>query len=176
MFERILFAARWLMVPFYLGLIVALLVILFKFVQELYHFILKAAEMTESNAIVGAAALIDLTLVASLILIVIFSGYENFVSSIDAARHPNWPEWMTRVDFTQLKQKLLASIVLISAIQVLKAFMEIDKYTDRELLWLVIVHSIFVLSGVAFAVSDKLSSMSRKKGPGNTTADTVDET
>jgi hypothetical protein len=103
MIERMLFAARWVMVPFYFGLIVALLVILFKFIQELHEFILKAAEMTESNAIVGAAALIDLTLVASLILIVIFSGYENFVSSIDAARHPNWPEWMTRVDRADLR-------------------------------------------------------------------------
>ena len=101
-------------------------------------------------------ALIDLTLTGNLILIVVFSGYENFVSKIDPASHPDWPDWMTKVDFRGLKQKLLASIVAISAIQVLKAFMNIDAAFDQpKLAWLVAVHLAFAVSAFMLAMSDR---------------------
>ncbi len=104
------------MAPFYIGLIVALLVLLFKFGHELLHFVAHAASASESDVILGVLTLVDLTFTGNLVLIVIFSGYENFVSKIDAGSHPDWPDWMTKVDFSGLKQKLLASIVAISAI------------------------------------------------------------
>jgi uncharacterized protein (TIGR00645 family) len=97
------------------------------------------------------------SLTGNLILIVMFSGYENFVSKIDPGGHPDWPDWMTKVDFTGLKQKLLGSIVAISAIQVLKAFMNIDVALDAQRLsWLVGVHLVFVVSALMLALSDRL--------------------
>ena len=101
-------------------------------------------------------SLIDVSLTGNLILIVVFSGYENFVSKIDPRGHPDWPDWMTKVDFTGLKQKLLASIVAISAIQVLKAFMNIDAVFDPgKMAWLVGVHLVFVVSALLLALSDR---------------------
>ena len=157
--ESVLFRSRWIMAPFYLGLVVSLLVLLFKFGSELLHVVLHATGATESDTILGILALVDLTLTGNLVLIVIFSGYENFVSKIDPEGHPDWPEWMTRVDFTGLKQKLLASIVAISAIQLLKAFMNIDKgLNENTLMWLVLIHVVFVGSSLILAWSDKLSN------------------
>jgi uncharacterized protein (TIGR00645 family) len=155
--ERILFSSRWLLAPFYLGLVVTLLVLLVKAMQELVHFIAGAFGATESDAILGALALIDLTFTGSLIVIVIFSGYENFVSRIDADEHKDWPEWMGKIDFTGLKLKLMSSIVAISAIQVLKAFMNVKNVSDRDLMWLVILHLVFVGSGMIMAVTDRVS-------------------
>jgi len=156
--ENILFRSRWVMAPFYLGLVVALFVLLFKFGTELLHFVTHAVGATESDTILGLLALVDLTLTGNLVLIVIFSGYENFVSKIDPAGHPDWPEWMTQVDFTGLKQKLLASIVAISAIQLLKAFMNLDKggMSETTLMWLVIIHVVFVASSLVLAWSDRI--------------------
>jgi uncharacterized protein (TIGR00645 family) len=103
-------------------------------------------------------SLIDVTLTGNLILIVIFSGYENFVSRIDVGGHPDWPEWMTKVDFGALKQKLLASIVAISAIQVLKAFMNLDaSFSSERLGWLVGIHLAFVVSTLVLAYADRIS-------------------
>jgi uncharacterized protein (TIGR00645 family) len=157
--ESILFRSRWIMAPFYLGLVIALFVLLFKFGSEVVHFVTHALGASESDTILGILALVDLTLTGNLVLIVIFSGYENFVSKIDPAGHPDWPDWMTRVDFTGLKQKLLASIVAISALQLLKAFMDLPKgYSQDTLTWLVIIHVVFVGSSLLLAWSDKLSS------------------
>jgi uncharacterized protein (TIGR00645 family) len=160
--ERVLVAARWILAPFYLGLVLALLVLLFKFGQELIHFVLSAPHLSEEDTILGALSVIDLTLMGSLVLIVMFSGYENFVSRIDATGHSDWPEWMTKVDFAGLKLKLLASIVLISAMQVLKGFMSLEKLTDRDLIWLVGIHLVFVFSSVFLALSDWLQSRAGK--------------
>jgi len=155
-FETVLFNSRWLMAPFYFGLIVCLAVLLYKFVAELIHFIMHAPMAKEADIILGALSLIDLSLTGNLILIVVFSGYENFVSRIDPGGHPDWPEWMTKVDFSGLKQKLLASIVAISAIQVLKAFMALDTAINTEkLMWLAGVHLVFVVSALLMALSDR---------------------
>jgi uncharacterized protein (TIGR00645 family) len=157
-FEGVLFNSRWLMAPFYFGLVVSLAVLLFKFCAVLWEFIVHAAGAKESDVILGALSLIDLSLTGNLILIVVFSGYENFVSKIDPAGHPDWPEWMTKVNFGGLKQKLMASIVAISAIQVLKAFMNIDTNFDpTKLGWLVGVHLAFVFSAFMLAISDRWS-------------------
>ena len=158
-FETILFNSRWLMAPFYLGLVVSLAVLLYKFVLLLWEFILHASSAKESDIILGVLSLIDVSLMGNLILIVVFSGYENFVSRIDPRGHPDWPAWMTKVDFAGLKQKALASIVAISAIQVLKAFMNLDATLDSTKMgWLVAVHLVFVISTLVLALSDRWGS------------------
>jgi len=158
-FESILFNSRWLMAPFYLGLVISLAVLLLKFGMMLWEFILHAPSAKEADIILGVLSLIDVSLTGNLILIVVFSGYENFVSRIDPGGHPDWPKWMTKVDFAGLKQKLLASIVAISAIQVLKAFMNIDAVFDaQKFAWLVGVHLVFVISALVLALSDRWGS------------------
>ena len=123
--ERGLFASRWLMAPFYVGLVVALGALLVVFFQELFRELPQVSSMTPESAILMALTLIDLSLAANLLVIVILSGYENFVSKIDTASHEDRPDWMGTVDFSGLKMKLIASIVAISAIALLKAFLKL---------------------------------------------------
>jgi uncharacterized protein (TIGR00645 family) len=162
--ERIISQSRWVMAPFYLGLILSLLVLLVAFAREFYHYVTHALIADEADVILGVLALIDLSLAANLVLIVVFSGYENFVSKIDPEDHPDWPEWMTKIDFSGLKQKLMASIVAISAIQVLKAFMNIgEKLNENELMWLVGTHLVFVVSALLLAWTDAISGKAAGK-------------
>ena len=155
-FEYVLFNSRWLMAPFYVGLVVSIVVLLLKFVRMLWEFILEAPGAKSTDTILGVLSLIDVVLVANLILIVVFSGYENFVSRIETSDHPSWPVWMTKIDFAGLKQKLLASIVAISAIHVLEAFLNIDRTFDAtRMTWLVAVHLVFVISTLLLAMSDR---------------------
>jgi uncharacterized protein (TIGR00645 family) len=156
--ERFLFASRWLLAPFYVCLVVALAFLLFQCGQELIHFALIMPNAKGTDVILGVLSLVDLTLTGSLIVIVIFSGYENFVSKIDVADHPDWPEWMAKIDFSGLKLKLLASIVAISGIQLLKSFMDIQNISDRELGWYVAIHMTFVVSGLLLAWTDRISA------------------
>jgi uncharacterized protein (TIGR00645 family) len=154
--EAVLFNSRWLMAPFYIGLVVGLAVLLYKFALLLWEFLLHAKAASEADIILGVLGLIDVSLTGNLILIVIFSGYENFVSRIDPRGHPDWPEWIAKVDFAGLKQKLLASIVAISAIKLLEAFMNIDTSFDpRKIGWMVAVHLVFVLSTLVLTLTDR---------------------
>jgi uncharacterized protein (TIGR00645 family) len=155
--EQFLFRSRWLLAPFYVMLVAALVVLLIKAGQETIHFVFHALSATESDVILGVLALVDLTLTGSLIIIVIFSGYENFVSKIEIDDAKDWPEWMGKIDFSGLKLKLLSSIVAISGIQVLKAFMNVKNTSDRDLIWLVVIHMVFVGSGLLMALTDKIS-------------------
>lgn len=168
--ESGLFAARWLMAPFYVGLTVALAALLVVFARDLFSEIrhVVAPEATVEDAILMALSLIDMSLAANLLLIVIFAGYENFVSRIDTGDHEDRPSWMGTVDFSGLKLKLIASIVAISAIALLKAFMKVAEpgatVTDADqmkLIWLVVIHVTFVLSGVLLALMDFVSSRVR---------------
>lgn len=158
MLESILFASRWLLAPFYLGLALAIVIVLIKFLGELFHIAAVAFTASEADVILGVLSLVDLALTGSLLLIVIFSGYENFVSKIDHSNHRDWPEWMGTIDFTALKIKLLGSIVAISAIQLLKQFMAVKTASDRDLWWYVIIHMVFVASSVLLALSDRISA------------------
>jgi len=160
--ESFLFGSRWLLAPFYVALVISITTLLFKAAQELWRLLAHSLTSSESDVILGVLALVDLTLTGSLIVIVIFSGYENFVSKVDETKHKDWPEWMSKIDFTGLKLKLLSSIVAISGIQLLKAFMDISKVSDRELWWLVSIHVVFVVTGVLLALTDKLSGQTGK--------------
>ena len=164
-FEHVLFASRWLMAPVYVGLVGGLVVLLYAFMLELAHLATRVPGLEPSDVLLGVLSLIDLSLAGNLLLIVIFSGYENFVSKIDTADDEDRPSWMGTVDFSGLKMKLIASIVAISAIALLKAFMKMAEgadISDRTLLWLVVIHVTFVISGVLLALMDWLAGLTDK--------------
>ena len=154
--EMLMFRSRWLLAPFYLGLIGVIVVLLVKFGQEFVSLAEKTVSLSSEAAIVAALSLIDLALVANLLLIIIFSGYENFVSKIETGDSVDRPDWMGRVDFSDLKIKLIASIAAISGIELLKAFVAVEQLTNEQLLWKVAIHLTFVFSGVMFALMDRL--------------------
>ncbi len=166
-FERLLFASRWLLAPVYLGLVFALFLLVIVFARELWHYLPQIMKMDADKVVVMLLTLIDMALAGNLLLIVIFSGYENFVSKFDVEKGDDRPEWMGKIDFSSLKIKLIASIVAISAIQLLKRFMEIGKgevdaaQAAHELRWLVILHLTFVISGVLMALMDWLKARSK---------------
>lgn len=165
-FERGLFASRWLMAPMYLGLVVALAMLTVIFLRELAYYAPQILTLSPEKTILVVLTLIDLTLAANLLLIVLFSGYENFVSKFDFDAGADRPEWMGKVDFGGLKMKLIASIVAISGIHLLKRFMEIGNpdvptMDDRTLMWLTVIHLTFVVSGVLMALMDWLQSRSK---------------
>ncbi len=166
-FEKVLFASRWLMAPMYLGLVFALGMLSLIFVREIFEFLPHVMETKSEDAILLVLTLIDLTLAGNLLLIVLFSGYENFVSKFDFDTGTDRPEWMGKVDFSGLKMKLIASIVAISAIDLLKWFMSIEDSEniaemDTKLYWLVVIHMAFVMSGVLLALMDYLVSKANK--------------
>lgn len=161
--EQGLFMSRWLMAPFYVGLVGALAILLFSFLEELVHIIANLPDLTQTDAILAVLSLIDLSLAGNLLIIVIFSGYENFVSKMDNVGHVDKPEWQGTVDFSTLKLKLVASIVAISGIHLLKIFMDVEKVSERQLQWMVIIHVVFVVSGVLLALMDYIASSAKKK-------------
>jgi uncharacterized protein (TIGR00645 family) len=161
--ERGIFASRWLMAPFYLGLVFSLLLLMLKFVQELVKFIPQVMVLKDTEVILGVLTLIDLSLCGNLLLMVIFSGYENFVSKIDVGEHRDRPQWMGTVDFSGLKLKLIASIVAISGIHLLKSFMNIHSVTKEDLFWLVTIHMAFVVSGVLLALMDWITERAKHR-------------
>ena len=154
--ERFIFASRWIMAPFYLGLVVALAMLLVKFSQELVHIVPTVFTMSENAVILAVLTLIDLSLAGNLLLMVIFAGYENFVSKIDTGESEDRPDWMGKVDFSGLKLKLIASIVAISGIQLLRTFMNVEQTSKENLYWMLIIHVTFVVSGVLLALMDLL--------------------
>ena len=159
--ESVIFRSRWLLAPFYLGLIISILLLFVKFAQELWHLSTHVLHSSEGDMIVGILALVDMSLVGSLLMMIIFSGYEIFISKIDVADHEDRPEWMGKVDFSGLKLKVIGAIVAISAIDLLKTFMNIPaELTDletRSLLWKSVIHMVFVISGLCFALMDKVA-------------------
>jgi uncharacterized protein (TIGR00645 family) len=160
--EDLLFRSRWLLAPFYGVLVVTIGILLVKFLQEFFAFMPQVLELDVKHVILKILILVDLTLLANLLLIIIFSGYETFVSKIDTQGNEDRPNWMGKVDFSQLKIKLFGSIVAISGIELLKAFMLIDQYTNSQLGWLVGIHLTFVVSGLLFTYMDKVAVSTKK--------------
>lgn len=179
--EVLIFNSRWLLAPFYLGLVAGIIILLVKFTQEFIHLVPHTLVGTESEIVLSILTLVDMSLVANLLLIIVFSGYENFVSKINTEGNEDRPDWMGKVDFSGLKMKVIASIVAISAIELLKAFVNIsalldasavaaaatgaaiisNEWTwtvaDKALAWKVIIHALLVISGVLFAVMDRVA-------------------
>lgn len=157
-----LFASRWLMAPVYIGLVLALVGLLYGFALELGHFITAVPDLSPSDLLLGVLSLIDISLAGNLVLIVIFSGYENFVSKMDATKHDeDRPEWHGSVDFSALKLKLVASMVAISGIHLLKVFMDVDKFSEHQVKYMLAIHLLFVISGVLLAFMDKLAASTK---------------
>jgi uncharacterized protein (TIGR00645 family) len=156
--ESMLFNGRWLLIPFYVGLLLGLVVLVLKFIQEFIHLMSIAADSSLKQTTISLLELLDIVLLANLILIVIFSGYENFVSKIAIAQDAeDRPSWMGKVDFSGLKIKLIGSLVAISVIQLLAVFLEPGKMDTDQIFWMIMIHLTFVVSGVLFAVTDYIA-------------------
>ncbi len=155
--ERLLYASRWLLAPMYLGLSLVLIAISIKFFEEVYHLLGHILTMGESDMVLVSLALIDLSLVASLVVMVMFSGYENFVSRIDIREGDDQLDWLGKLDAGTLKLKVAASIVAISSIHLLQIFVNIPQIPSDKLMWYVIIHLTFVVSALLMGVLDRLA-------------------
>jgi uncharacterized protein (TIGR00645 family) len=155
--ETWVFRSRWLLAPFFVGLLLAIVALLIKFVKQLADLAATVFTVSGDDMIIQILTLVDSALIAALLLIIGFSGYENFVSKISTGDHEDRPAWMGRVGFSDLKIKLIGAIVAISAVELLKAFINIEDFTWQQLGWKVGIHVTFVVSGVLFAVTDRIT-------------------
>ena len=156
--EAIIFSSRWLIAPFLLGLVVGLAALVLKFLIKLYEFVIHIPGAPPADVIVGILTLVDLTLVASLIVLVICSIYDNFITDIDPAKHPEWPEGLVKIGFSGLKQKLFGAIAVIAAVNVLEWFMDIERQADNiKLAWVVGILLAFAVSMLILAIADRLT-------------------
>ena len=156
--EAIIFNSRWLIAPFLLGLVVGLAALVLKFLIKLYEFVIHIPQAPPADVIVGILTLVDLTLVASLIVLVICSIYDNFITDIDPAKHPEWPEGLVKIGFSGLKQKLFGAIAVIAAVNVLEWFMDIERQADNtKLAWVVGILLAFAVSMLILAIADRLT-------------------
>ncbi|HHQ4886200.1 TPA: TIGR00645 family protein [Aeromonas veronii] len=157
MFERLMYASRWIMAPIYLGLSLILLALGVKFFQEILHILPNILEMKEVDLVLVTLSLIDITLVGGLIVMVMFSGYENFVSRLDVGDENDKLVWLGKLDAGSLKNKVAASIVAISSIHLLKVFMNAENLPNDKIKWYLLIHITFVLSAFAMGYLDKLT-------------------
>ena len=153
--EKVLFGGRWLLAPLYVGLLLSLVPLIYRFFIEFLHLMEGVATLKMQEITLKILELLDVVLLGNLIIIVIFAGYENFVSKINVATDSiDRPHWMGRVDYSGLKIKLIGSLVAISVIELLKDFMMEGTYDDKTQMWRIIIHITFVISGVLFALMD----------------------
>ncbi len=154
--EKVIFASRWFQAPLYLGLIVAGVLYAYKFIVELWHLVITVNEITEELLMLGVLTLVDITMVANLLIMVIIGGYATFVSRINLDGHPDKPDWLDKVDAGTLKVKLATALVGISGIHLLKAFINIKEKSNDQVMWQVIIHVVFLLSSVMLAYTENL--------------------
>ena len=155
-FEKIIFASRWLQAPLYAGLIVGGVLYAYKFLIELIHLCATINEITETALMLGILTLVDITMVANLSIMVIIGGYTTFVSRLDIDKHEDKPEWLQKIDAGTLKIKLAGSLVGVSGIHLLQVFINIKNHESEQIMWLVIIHVVFLLSSIMLAYSEKL--------------------
>jgi uncharacterized protein (TIGR00645 family) len=156
--EAWVFHSRWLLAPFFIGLLLAIVALLVKFAKALWTLGITVFEASAEEVIMSILTLVDAALLAALLLIIGFSGYENFVSKIGTGEHEDRPAWMGKVGFSDLKIKLIGAIVAISAVELLKAFVNIQVGDAwQPLAWKVGIHLTFVVSGVLFAITDRIT-------------------
>lgn len=155
-FEKTLYTSRWILAPIFLGLALALVALAIKFFIQAFHMFAEIATSEEADLVLDVLAMIDMALVGSLIVMVMFSGYENFVSTIDA-KGTDTLNWLGKLDAGTLKLKVAASIVAISSIHLLSVFVKVEKTDNDKIMWYVIVHMTFVVSAVLLGVLDKIS-------------------
>jgi uncharacterized protein (TIGR00645 family) len=160
-FEKLLFASRWLLAPFYLALVVALLALLAKVGFHAYDLTSHFLALSEDQVLLSALGVVDLTLSGSLVVIVILSGYVNFIAPVDIEMHKDWPRWIAKIDFSELKLKLMASIVAITAIKLLEGYMNVGSVSDRDLAWQTGIHIAFVVTALLLALAERVGGDKR---------------
>ncbi|EPK7360520.1 TIGR00645 family protein [Kluyvera intermedia] len=160
--ENMMYASRWILAPVYFGLSLGLLALAIKFFQEIFHVLPNIFSLAEADLILTLLSLVDMTLVGGLLVMVMFSGYENFVSQLDISAHKEKLNWLGKMDATSLKNKVAASIVAISSIHLLRVFMDAKNVPDNKLMWYVIIHLTFVLSAFVMGYLDSVTRA--KKG------------
>ncbi|GGB72155.1 TIGR00645 family protein [Shewanella inventionis] len=156
-FEKLMYASRWIMAPIYLGLSLVLLALGIKFFQEIFHIIPIIFTIAEVDLVLITLSLIDITLVGGLLIMVMFSGYENFVSQLDVGENSEKLSWLGKMDSGSLKNKVAASIVAISSIHLLKVFMNAENIENDKIMWYLFIHITFVLSAFAMGYLDKIT-------------------
>jgi len=157
--ENAMYASRWLLAPVYFGLSLGLIALTIKFFQEIFHILPHIFSVSESDMILTLLSLVDMTLVGGLLVMVMFSGYENFVSQLDINEGKEKLSWLGKMDATSLKNKVAASIVAISSIHLLRVFMDAKNVPDNTLMWYVIIHLTFVLSAFVMGYLDRLTKV-----------------
>ncbi|MEB8288894.1 TIGR00645 family protein [Klebsiella michiganensis] len=157
--ENAMYASRWLLAPVYFGLSLGLIALTIKFFQEIFHILPHIFSVSESDMILTLLSLVDMTLVGGLLVMVMFSGYENFVSQLDINEGKEKLSWLGKMDATSLKNKVAASIVAISSIHLLRVFMDARNVPDSKLMWYVIIHLTFVLSAFVMGYLDRLTKV-----------------
>jgi len=157
MIETLILRSRWLLAPVYLGLSLALIALIIKFFQEVIHLFLHIFESSEADVVLVVLSLVDISLVGGLLVMVMMSGYENFVSEIDVKEGGDKLSWLGKMDASSLKMKVAASIVAISSIHLLRVFMNMDNISPEKLLWYVIIHLTFVVSAFAMGALDRIT-------------------
>ena len=155
--ENAMYASRWLLAPIYFGLSLALLALSLKCFQEIFHILPHVFEKSESELILVLLSLIDMALVGGLLVMVMISGYENFVSQLDIDEGKEKLDWLGKMDSSSLKMKVAASIVAISSIHLLRMFMDAQQIENEKLKWYVFIHMTFVASAFAMGYLDKLT-------------------
>ena len=157
-----IFNGRWLLAPFFVGLIFGISLLLIKFFQKLISLVTDVMVIDEHDIILGVLSLIDMTLIGCLLVMIIFSGYEIFVSKINIGHHEDKPNWMGKVSYSGLKLRVIGAIVAISAIELLRTFLEIQPDATEEFIamysWKLYIHLGFVISGVLLAYMDRIGN------------------
>ncbi|WP_263322198.1 TIGR00645 family protein [Endozoicomonas sp. Mp262] len=156
-FENLMYSIRWLLAPIYLGLGLVLVALLVEFYQSIFYLITHVVEMGESEVTLKALSLIDVTLVGGLVVMVMYSGYENFVSKLDIKEGREKLSWLGKMDSGSLKAKVAASIVAISSIHLLKIFMDAGNIDNEKLKWYVLIHLTFVISAFGMGYLDYIT-------------------
>jgi uncharacterized protein (TIGR00645 family) len=156
--EAFIFWSRWLQAPLYLGLIAAQGVYVYQFMHELIHLVTKAGSLAEADIMLIVLGLIDVVMIANLLIMVIVGGYETFVSRLNLQGHPDQPEWLSHVNAGILKVKLATALIGISSIHLLKTFIDVDKHSDKEVIWQVAIHLTFVVSAVFLAWIERITT------------------
>lgn len=154
--EKFIFFSRWFQAPIYIGLVIGGLLYTYKFMQHLYHMCLEIHTSTEETIMLGVLGLVDISMVANLLVVVIIGGYTTFVSKIDIEEHADKPEWLEKVDAGTLKIKLAVSLVGVSGIHLLKSFIDIAKQEPEHVKYQIIIHVVFLLSAIALAYTEKI--------------------
>ena len=154
--EGVIFWSRWFQAPMYLGLVMGAVIYAYKFLIELVHLCIHVNTLSEEAVMLGVLTLVDITMVANLITMVVIGGYSSFVSKLPVMNHEDRPDWLEKVDASSLKVKLVASLIGISAIHLLKSFINLDDKPLEQVKWQVYIHMTFLLSGIALAICERI--------------------